>query len=124
MNIRTIARRLLTVSTLCIIAGIFMFTDPGQEILKEGRSLFSPAIAESASIPTNDNSSFVRALETEIYLPQEVDTTAGSNLVISDNSPTTNTESQELTAMLSGKGRQCSIHNHGSLALNGQSDCI
>lgn len=122
MNASKTLRRSIIGLSLCAIAVVFMFTSAGKSMLSEARSLYEPAIAESAVTPL-DSADFRNALESEIYLPQEVDFTAGSNLLISDNS-SESTGSEELTALLDGKGRQCSFQNHGALALNGQGGCM
>lgn len=122
MNASKTFRRVIIGLSLCAIAVVFMFTSAGKSALSEARSLYEPAIAESAEKPF-DAADFRNALESEIYLPQEVDFTAGSNPLVSDNA-SQSAGPEELTALLDGKGRQCSFQNHGALALNGQGGCI
>ena len=127
MNTRhnTIISRIFLGLGICAIA-LFMCTSAGKGLLTKASSLFSPTTAQSAIMTENETGMlFQNALEAEIYLPQEVDLTAGSDF-IPQLEQSSQAESRDITAMLNGAGHQCSFRNHmsGAVALNGESGCI
>ena len=104
---------------LCAMV-LFMFTSTGKDLLENGYRLFAPTVAQSAIMPMeNDSSIFQKALETEIYLPQEVDLNAGSDF-IPQLEQAGKLEGSDITAMLNGGGLQCNFRDHmaGAVALN------
>lgn len=122
----TLSRCILLGLSLCVIAAVFMFSKPGQNVLESAANLVAPRVAQSAIMPAEDTyNSFQAALENVIYLPHEVDLNAGSNY-IAPEALQEKTESADITAMLGGQGHQCNFRDHisGAVALNGQGGCI
>lgn len=124
MNTRhnTIIRDIFLGLGLCVMV-LFMFTSTGESLLHKGASLLSPRPAQSAIMTENDQAAiFQNALEREIYLPQVVDLTAGSDF---NPEQSAQAEATDVTAMLNGTARQCNFRDHmsGALALN-DSGCI
>lgn len=129
MNTRentSIIRKIISGMGICALVAFFCFTDTGRDIIRSGSGLFGASVAESAIRPeVSTTDTFRTALESEIYLPQEVDLTAGSNL-ISQNEASAQGNPAELTALLDGAGHQCNFRDHmsGAVALNNQPGCI
>lgn len=111
---RTIISRVFLGLSLCAVIAVFSLSSAGQDVMREARGLFSPAVAESAVRPS-DSPDFVKALESEIYLPEAEAPGAGMTVSEREAAP-----AQELTAMLDGPSTQCSIQAHAM----GQSGCI
>lgn len=123
---KSVFRNIFAGVIVCAFAAGFLFTDSGKSLMRSGASFFAPAVAESAIVPADNSAALFRsALEEEIYLPQEVDLTAGSDFISLEEINAQGTPG-DLTAMLDGAGHQCNFRDHmaGAVALNSQPGCI